>query len=189
MAIRLLTATKHNTAALVFKRHLGVDYDQRESPRDKAPWWTKHKAMAERAAPRQLSGFVQIDNAYLGGERNGGQPGRGSESKRPLVIAMELTEEGHPLYAVITPVSGFTSQVLTGWARLHLRPEADVQSDGLDAFRAVIEAGHAHTVIECEGGRAPTEARDMCKINTVRRPVLRSMPAQHPVRAHAIAVQ
>ena len=58
-------------AALELKRHLGVDY--------KAAWRIKHKVMqaiAAREAPRQLSGFVQIDDAYLGGERNGGKPGR-----------------------------------------------------------------------------------------------------------------
>ena len=33
LAIHLLTATKTNIAALELKRHLGVDYDQRESPR------------------------------------------------------------------------------------------------------------------------------------------------------------
>ena len=80
---------------------------------------------------------------------------------------MELSEEGHPLHAVITPVSGFTTQALTDWTRLHLRPETEVYSDGLGAFRAVIEAGHAHTVIESEGGRASSEAGGMRWVNTV----------------------
>jgi len=38
LAIHLLTATKTNMAELELKRHLGVDYDQREPPRDKAAW-------------------------------------------------------------------------------------------------------------------------------------------------------
>ena len=80
---------------------------------------------------------------------------------------MELSEEGHPLHAVITPVAGFTTQALTDWTRLHLRPETEVYSDGLGAFRAVIEAGHAHTVTESEGGRASSEAGGMRWVNTV----------------------
>ncbi len=43
-------------------RHLGVNY--------KTAWRMKHKimqVMAEREATRRLSGFVQIDDAYLGG--------------------------------------------------------------------------------------------------------------------------
>jgi hypothetical protein len=64
----------------------------------KAAWRIKHKimqAMTEREAPRRLSGFVQIDDAYLGGERNGGKPGRGSENKQAFLIAVE-TEPGAP---------------------------------------------------------------------------------------------
>ena len=170
LALYLLTQSKTNVAALELMRHLGVCY--------RTAWRIKHKlmqAMTEREAGRQLGGLVQIDDAYLGGERNGGKPGRGSENKRPFVIAVELSEEGHPLHAVITPVAGFTTQALTDWTRLHLRPETEVHSDGLGAFRAVIEAGHAHTVIESEGGRAATEAGGMRWVNTVLSNVKRSL--------------
>jgi hypothetical protein len=52
--------------------------------------------MSERDASRRLGGLVQIDDAYLGGERNGGKAGRGSENKRPFVIGVLTTEAGHP---------------------------------------------------------------------------------------------
>jgi transposase-like protein len=84
LAIHLLTSTKTNMAALELKRHLGVSY--------RTAWRLKHKvmeAMMRREEPRQLNGFVQIDDAYLGGERNGGKPGRGSENKQAFVIAVE----------------------------------------------------------------------------------------------------
>ncbi|RBE13418.1 IS1595-like element ISXo2 family transposase, partial [Xanthomonas oryzae pv. oryzae] len=61
-AMYLLTSSKTNLAALELKRHLGVTY--------KAAWRMKHKimqAMTEREEPRKLKGFVQIDDAYLGG--------------------------------------------------------------------------------------------------------------------------
>lgn len=124
-------------------RHLGVCY--------RTAWRIKHKlvqAMTEREAGRELGGIVQIDDAYLGGERNGGKVGRGSENKIPFVIAVETSDEGHPRQVVITPLSGFTRVALAEWAQRHLRPETDVYSDGLGAFRAVIDQGHAHTVIE-----------------------------------------
>lgn len=84
LALHLLTATKTNLAALELMRHLGVNY--------KTAWRMKHKimqAMAEREEPRRLNGFVQIDDAYLGGERNGGKRGRGAEGKQPFVIAVQ----------------------------------------------------------------------------------------------------
>jgi hypothetical protein len=59
--------------------------------------------------------LVQIDDAYLGGERNGGKAGRGSKNKRSFVIGVSTTEAGHPQYAVIDPVLGFTKAALTEW--------------------------------------------------------------------------
>lgn len=91
-AIYLLTSTKTNLSALSLMRHLGVNY--------KAAWRMKHKimeAMTQREASRKLGGCVQIDDAYLGGERNGGKPGRGSENKQPFLIAVETDHDlEHP---------------------------------------------------------------------------------------------
>lgn len=44
----------------------------------------KHKfmqAISKREEPRKLRGFVQLDDAYLEGERTGGKRGCGSENK------------------------------------------------------------------------------------------------------------
>ena len=76
---------------------------------------------------------------------------------------------------MITPVHGFTLKALADWAHAHLRPDTDVFSDGLGAFRAVIDAGHAHTVIESNGGRDATEAGGMRWLNTVLSNVKRSL--------------
>jgi len=130
LAMHLLTATKTNLAALELMRHLGVNY--------KTAWRIKHKvmqAMAEREASRQLNGFVQIDDAYLGGERTGGKPGRGSENKQPFVIAVETDEDlEHPRFAVIEPVRAFDNASLQGWVARRLAPEAEAYTDGLACF-------------------------------------------------------
>lgn len=170
LALYLLTQSKTNVAALELMRHLGVCY--------RTAWRLKHKvmqAMTEREAGRQLGGIVLVDDAYLGGERNGGKAGRGSENKVPFVIAVEVSDKGHPRQAVITPVPGFTLKALAAWTQQHLHADAEVYSDGLGAFRAVIAAGHAHTVVECAGGRAATEAGGMRWLNTVLSNVKRSL--------------
>jgi transposase-like protein len=74
LAMHLLTLAKNNVAALELMRHLGVCY--------KTAWLIKHKlmeVMRVREHGRQLDGRVEIDDAYLGGERSGGKPGRGSQ--------------------------------------------------------------------------------------------------------------
>lgn len=163
LAMHLLTGSKTNMAALELKRHLGVCYD--------TAWKLKHKimqVMTEREEPRQLTGFVQIDDAYLGGERNGGKPGRGSENKQPFVVAVATDEAlEHPTFAVIEPVRSFDNASLTDWGRRRLAPEAEVFSDGLGCFRRVVELDHAHTVLETEGGRAATEVKGARWVNVV----------------------
>ena len=44
--------------------------------------------MAKQDSTHRLDGTVQLEDAYLGGERDGGNPGRGSENKVPFVAAV-----------------------------------------------------------------------------------------------------
>jgi hypothetical protein len=46
--------------------------------------------VSEWAEAYLLRGKIQMDNAYLGGERPGGKAGRGSENKIPIVAAVSL---------------------------------------------------------------------------------------------------
>ena len=161
LAMHLLTGSKTNMSALELKRHLGVCYD--------TAWKLKHKimqVMTEREESRQLKGFVQIDDAYLGGERNGGKRGRGSENKQPFVIAVATDVNlEHPTFAVIEPVRSFDSVAFTDWSKRRLAPDAEVYSDGLACFRRVVDLDHAHTVLETGGGRAATEVRGARWVN------------------------
>ena len=163
LAMHLLTGSKTNMAALELKRHLGVCYD--------TAWKLKQKVMqvmTEREEPRQLAGFVQIDDAYLGGERNGGKPGRGSENKQPFVVAVATDETlEHPTFAVIEPVRSFDNASLADWGQRRLAPGAEVFSDGLGCFRRVVELDHAHTVLENAGGRAATEVKGARWVNVL----------------------
>ena len=91
LAMHLLTQSKNNVSALELKRHLGVCY--------KTAWLIKHKlmeVMRVREEGRQLDGRVEIDDAYLGGERTGGKVGRGSENKVPFIAAVQTTPDGKP---------------------------------------------------------------------------------------------
>ena len=50
-----------------------------------------------------LGGVMQLDDAYLGGERNSAKAGQGSENKRPFAITVETTQDGRLQQAVIDP--------------------------------------------------------------------------------------
>jgi hypothetical protein len=84
LAMYLISQSKNGISALELKRQLGVSYP--------TAWLVKHKvmlAMQAAEADRQLHGRVEMDDAYLGGERSGGKPGRGSENKVPFVVAVQ----------------------------------------------------------------------------------------------------
>jgi ribosomal protein L37AE/L43A len=160
LAMHLLTQSKNNVAALELKRHLGVCY--------KTAWLMKHKlmeVMREREESRQLEGRVEIDDAYLGGERSGGKVGRGSENKVPFIAAVQTTPEGHPQFVCLRQ-QPFTNEEVAIFAARSIAPSATVVSDGLWCFGAVQIVGAEHERVVTGGGRASTAFAQFRAVNT-----------------------
>jgi hypothetical protein len=107
LAIHLSSQAKTGISALALEHYLGVSYPTA---------WLLHQkincAMADREAADLLDGAVQLDDAYLGGERSGGKADRGSENKVPFVAALSLDENGGPTHLKLDVVTGFTSQAI-----------------------------------------------------------------------------
>lgn len=161
LAMHLLTQSKNNVSALELKRHLGVCY--------KTAWLVKHKlmeVMRVREQTRQLDGRVEIDDAYLGGERTGGKPGRGSQNKVPFIAAVQTTAEGQPLYACLAK-QPFTAEAVSLWAAKSLAVSAQVVSDGLWCFRGVRIIGAEHQPIVTGGGKASSALPQFKAVNTL----------------------
>lgn len=111
----------------------------------------KHSRVRQRNHIYKLAGDVQIDDAYLGGERPG-KTGRGAANKTPFVIAVE-TRENKPVYTQLRRVSGFTSAAIKSYAATNIEPGSRVTSDGLACFAAVTEAAMQHRAIATGSGR------------------------------------
>lgn len=117
LAMYLMTHNKNAISALALKRQLGVSY--------KSAWRLLHKLMHTRGlrdARYRLQGRVEIDDAYLGGERaeasihGGGKPA----NKTAFIAAVQTRAEGRPLYIHLTPVADFTNQDIRLWAERHV---------------------------------------------------------------------
>ncbi len=161
LAMHLLTQSKNNVAALELMRHLGVCY--------KTAWLMKHKlmeVMRVREDGRQLDGRVEIDDAYLGGERSGGKVGRGSENKVPFIAAVQTTPDGQPQFMCLRQ-QPFTSEEVAVFAARSIAPTATVVSDGLWCFGAVQIVGAAHERVVTGGGRASADLPQFRAVNTV----------------------
>ncbi len=160
LAMHLLTSARNNVSALELMRHLGVRYT--------TAWRMKHKlmaVMATREEQRVLKGRVEIDDAYLGGERPG-TPGRGSPNKVPFVIAVQTSDEGRPQYVRLTPLR-FTNEALRQWVIKALAADAHIVSDGPQCFRAAGTEVAGHQRIVVGSGRQSVEHPAFKAVNTV----------------------
>ncbi len=143
-------------------RQLGISYN--------AAWRMKHKlmqVMMERDGEKKLSGYIELDDAYLGGERTGCKPGRGAKDKTPFVAAVETKDDHSPTRIKLSIVKGFQSKEILAWSTKHVTQGSTVISDGLPCFNAVVDAGCHHDRIVCGGGRASVEEPEFYWVNTI----------------------
>lgn len=170
LAIHLLTQAKTGLSAMALRRQLGVSYN--------TAWSIKQKlmqVMKERDDKKPLSGTVQLDDAYWGGECRGGKRGRGSPNKIPFVAAVSVDNQGHPIALRMTVVKGFRRTEIETWAKRHLLPGTRVVSDGLDCFQQVEAAGCVHTRIITGGGPNSVALEAFTWVNTALGNVKRAM--------------
>ena len=159
-AMHLITQSKNNVSALELKRHLGVSYP--------TGWLMKHKIMEMmrlREDGRQLTGRVEIDDAYLGGALPGGSPGRGSENKVSFVAAVQTTNDGQPVLVCFAKVP-FTKTALSDFAAKSLVRPLTVVSDGLACFTVLQDAG-VHEPTVTGGGAACVKLPQFKAVNTI----------------------
>jgi hypothetical protein len=170
LAIHLTTQAKTGISALSLRRQLGVSYN--------TAWSIKQKlmqVMKERDDSKLLSGIIQLDDVYWGGEHRGGKRGRGSPNKTPFVAAVSVNKKGHPIAMNMNVVNGFRSKEIARWAKHHLSPDSYVVSDGLACFAAVKETGCQHTCIVTGGGPECVSLESFTWVNTMISNVKRSI--------------
>lgn len=148
LAMYLLGQAKNGISGLDFMRQLGVSYP--------TAWTIKHKlmlAMKDAEADRQLHGRVEMDDAFLGGERVGGKPGRGSENKVPFVVAAQTVGMNHKPHRICLSQIPHRLKDVANFCTQHLARPVTVVSDGLACFAAAKQAG-VHEPVVTGGGSA-----------------------------------
>ncbi len=162
-AIYHLAQSKGGISSIELGRRLGV--------KQGTAWLMKHKlmrAMAGREARKpKLEGRIEIDDAYLGGERPGGKRGRGAPGKTPVVAAVETTAERKPRRLRLSVVKGFRKREVEKVAKRDLAPGSNVVSDGLSCWPAVAKAGCVHFPMAAGSGRQAARWAPFRWVNTV----------------------
>jgi hypothetical protein len=135
-AMHLLAQGKKGLSNIELGRRLGISTN--------AAWRVQHKlmqAMIERDRRYKLGAGgprIEIDDAYIGGERTGEGVGRGRRGHTPFIIAVETSADGRPLHARLQVVRGFqTGETKRLCARVE--PGTTVVSDGGQWFRCIAE--------------------------------------------------
>ena len=172
LAMHLLTGSKNDIASLELARQLGVKWD--------TAWLIKQKlmeVMRQRNSIYKLSGDIQVDDAYQGGEK-AGKPGRGAANKLPFVAAV-ATRDGRPIYTQLRCLPGFTIEAIKAYAQANIMAGSRVLSDGLGCFKGFADAGLKH-VVKITGGGRP-KGSDFNWVNTGLGNVQSAIKGKHAV--------
>jgi hypothetical protein len=130
----------------------------------------KHKlmeAMWLRVRGRTLSGTVQMDEAFLGGQGSG-KASLGRKGKVPLLAAVSAAPDGKAAQVCLSQQPA-TGEDVVVFALNTLGPNCEVVSDGAPSFNYVqwnqVAAGHR--AIVTGGGKQACEIPDLKAVNTV----------------------
>jgi phage-related tail protein len=88
-----MTAGKHGISSMELSRKMGVSVNTALTAKHKL-----QQVMHELNSRNKLSGRIEVDDAYWGGEHIEGKRGRGSENKTPFVAAVSTTFGVNQLY-------------------------------------------------------------------------------------------
>jgi len=156
-----MTQTKQGISALELSRRLDVSYN--------TAWSLHHKlkqVMLERERKAPLDGRVEMDDAYLGGERSGGKRGRGSPGKTLFIAAVE-TRDGKAHRVKLRRIKRFTKKHIAKVTAEIVQVGGRIVTDGLGCFRGVQAVGCAHEPIITGSGRKAARHPAFNAVNTV----------------------
>jgi len=162
LAIYLITQSKDGLSSLNLARILGVSAN--------AGLRLKHKlqqVMKKEDDHLQLSGIVQLDDAYWGGKKHDGKRGRGASGKTPFLAAVSTNCKGHPIHMRLSRVGSFTSAEVSRWSAKHLQTSSIVVSDGFHCFSGIAQAGFLHETIVTGGGYESMKIKVFTWVNTM----------------------
>jgi transposase-like protein len=138
-AIYLICASKKGMSAHQLHRMLGITY--------KSAWFMAHRlryAMAQEPIASKLSGVVEADETYIGGQRKWrtGRPGPNDDKKVPV---MALVERGGRVRAF--PMERVTGDNVQDVIRREVSLDAHMMTDELNVYHPLSMGFRKHETI------------------------------------------
>lgn len=139
-AIWQITSQKYGANALGLKRVLGVG-----SYRTAWTWLHKLRVAMVRPDRERLSGTIEVDETYLGGQKSG-KRGRGASGKTLVLIACEL--KGKRIGRIrLYLLKDASSESLIGAIRELIEPGSTIQTDDWSSYGPLKSSEFQHIVI------------------------------------------
>lgn len=139
-AIWYVTNQKSGVSALGLQRVLGIG-----SYHTAWNWLHKLRRAMVRPGRDRLSGVVEVDEIFIGGERPG-KRGRGAAGKALVVIAAQEAEQGIGRIR-LRRVSDAAGESLEPAVWEMIEPGTEVHTDGWRGYSGLDELGYNHKVI------------------------------------------
>jgi transposase-like protein len=132
-----VTSQKNGASAMGLQHALGLGSYQ-------TAWTWLHKLRRAMVRPGRdrLSGRVELDETYVGGQESGAI-GRKTEDKALVLIAVE--REGRRLGRTrMRVIEDFSAGTICAFARDSIEPGSVIRTDGLNSYLALAKSGYVH---------------------------------------------
>ncbi len=135
-----ITNQKSGVSALGLQRVMGLG-----SYHTAWNWLHKLRRAMVRPGRDRLTGTIEVDEIFLGGERSG-KRGRGTEGKALVVIAAQAAERGIGRIR-LKRVADASGESLEPAVWEMVEPGSEVHTDGWRGYNGLAELGYGHKVI------------------------------------------
>jgi transposase-like protein len=149
IAIWWITTQKNGASAEGLRQVMGLKSDETAWA-----WLHKIRKAMVRADREKLSGLVEVDETYIGGEEHSGSTGRGTGNKVLVAIAVELKDFGNeknrglrkPGRVRLSVISDASSDSLSPFISENIDKGSEIITDGWAGYSFVKKSGYKHTV-------------------------------------------
>lgn len=174
-----ITSQKYGANALGLQRVLGLG-----SYHTAWQWLHRLRRAMVRPGRENLSGVVEVDETYIGGERPG-KRGRGAAGKAVVLVGVEDTSDPPRTSRGIgrirlQPAPDASAASLCGFLQHHVEPGSRIRTDGWTGYERLPALGYGHII---------TDSRDLTIAHLVASLLKRWLLGtyQGAVRTHHLA--